>query len=53
MSDKIKFYDVNLDYIDFLKKFESKVPDIKYETREKFVSGVLFEINETEMDTEY
>ncbi len=46
MSDKIKFYDVNLDYIDFLKKFESKVPDIKYETREKFVSGVLFEINE-------
>ncbi len=45
MSDRIKFYDVNLDYIDYLKRFESKVPDIKYETREKFVSGVLFEIN--------
>ena len=42
---KLNFYNVNNQYIDYLKKFESKIPNINYENHKKFCCGILFEIN--------
>lgn len=42
---RLAFYEISQEYIDFLKKYEDKVPNIKYETREKFICGVMFKVN--------
>lgn len=42
MSLNLDFYDINTDYIDYLKRFDAKVPDIVYQERHKFLCGVLF-----------
>lgn len=42
---KFKFYEVDKEYIKFLQKHERKIPNISYETNDKFVCGVLFDIN--------
>ncbi len=41
----IAFYDVDSDYINFLKKFDSKVPNVIYEGNNKFVCGIVLSIN--------
>lgn len=42
---KFKFYEVDKEYIKFLQKHERKIPNISYETNDKFVCGVLFDID--------
>lgn len=41
----IKFYTVDHDYIEYLKKIESQVPDIIYDENNKFFCGVVTEVN--------
>lgn len=41
----IAFYDVDSDYINFLKKFDSRVPNVIYEGNNKFVCGIVLSIN--------
>lgn len=45
MDNKLRFYEVSPKYIEYLKQFDYKIPDIVYEDREKFLAGVLFTIN--------
>lgn len=40
-----RFYDIDTNYIKFLKKIDKQVPDIKYTTTNKFVCGVVLDIN--------
>lgn len=44
-NNKIGFYDVNIDYIEYLKQFDPKVPNIVYDSHQKFLCGVVFKIN--------
>lgn len=44
--EKFKFYDVDKNYINYLKTYDSKVPNISYSNNDKFVCGVLFTIND-------
>lgn len=44
----LKFYDVNPNYINFLKQLDTKVPDISYDTNNKFVCGTVLNIKGTE-----
>lgn len=44
----IAFYDVDSEYVDFLKTIDSKVPNIKYDGNNKFVCGIVFKINNVE-----
>ena len=41
----LKFYDVDKDYVAFLKEHESKVPNISYTAHDKFICGVVLEID--------
>lgn len=41
----MKFYYVEKDYISYLKKYDSKIPNFDYDTHKKFVCGVVFNIN--------
>lgn len=41
----LNFYDVDEDYINFLKKYDRQVPNIRYEGNNKFVCGVVLEID--------
>jgi protein AbiQ len=43
--EKLKFYQVDKDYLAYLKRFENKVPDYEYSENEKFYCGVVVEIN--------
>ena len=43
--EKLNFYDINKDYINYLKKSDSKIPDINYSSNDKFVCGVILKIN--------
>ena len=40
----ISFYDVDKDYIQFLKKYDRQVPNVEYDSNNKFVCGVVLEI---------
>ncbi|WP_052335672.1 type III toxin-antitoxin system ToxN/AbiQ family toxin [Faecalispora jeddahensis] len=42
---QFKFYEVDKEYVKFLQKYEGKIPNISYDTNDKFVCGVLFVIN--------
>lgn len=42
---KLYFYDVDKDYVSFLKKFEPKIPNISYSKHDKFVCGVVLKID--------
>nr|WP_304963925.1 type III toxin-antitoxin system ToxN/AbiQ family toxin [uncultured Dubosiella sp.] len=44
-NNRISFYDVNIDYINYLKQFDPKVPNIVYDSHQKFLCGVVFKIN--------
>ena len=41
----IKFYDVDKNYINFLRSIDDQIPDFDYLTHDKFVCGVVLEIN--------
>jgi protein AbiQ len=43
--DKLKFYLVDQDYLNFLKRIDSKVPDVNQNGNSKFYCGVVLEIN--------
>lgn len=42
----IKFYDIDENYIKFLKTIDTKIPDIDYDSHNKFVCGVVFSIDD-------
>lgn len=42
----LKFYDVEENYINYLKTIDRQIPDIRYSTNNKFVCGIVFEIND-------
>lgn len=41
----LKFYDIDENYIQFLKTIDRQVPNVKYDSNNKFVCGVVLEIN--------
>lgn len=41
----LKFYDVDENYIDFLKQYDEQVPNIKYDSVNKFVCGIVLQVN--------
>ena len=43
-----KFYDIDEKYIDYLKKFDSKIPNVRYVSNNKFVTGILLSISNYE-----
>ena len=44
--EKLKFYEVDKTYVAYLKRFDSKIPNISYDKHDKFICGVLLNINE-------
>lgn len=40
----LKFYDINKDYVKFLQSYDRQVPNIEYSTNNKFVCGIVLEI---------
>lgn len=45
--EKLYFYEVDKQYISYLKQFESKIPNISYDLHDKFVCGVVLKVNES------
>lgn len=43
---KLKFYEVDKNYINYLKQFDSKIPNIDYDKHDKFICGILFNVND-------
>lgn len=43
---KLKFYDIDRDYIRYLKTFDHQVPDIDYSTFNKFFCGIVLRMGE-------
>ena len=41
----LRFYDVNPIYADFLRQFDNHIPNINYETNNKFVCGIVLSAN--------
>lgn len=41
----LKFYDINEDYVRYLQTIDEQVPNIHYSTNNKFVCGVVLNIN--------
>lgn len=41
----LKFYDVDISYVNYLRNFDYRVPQIKYNTYNKFVCGVVLKID--------
>ncbi len=41
----LKFYDVDENYVRFLKTIDNQIPDISYSTNNKFVCGIVLNIN--------
>ena len=39
---KLKFYEVDNDYIQYLKKYDNQIPEMDYSANNKFVCGVVF-----------
>lgn len=41
----LKFYDIDEDYVKYLQTVDRQIPNIHYNTNNKFVCGVVLEIN--------
>ena len=41
----LKFYDIDKEYINYLKTFDKQVPNIAYSSNNKFVCGIVLEVN--------
>jgi len=46
----IKFYDIDREYIEFLKLHDKQVPDVEYSKNNKFVCGVVLHLDELNID---
>lgn len=44
--EKLKFYEIKETYINYLKIYDEKIPNIKYNTNDKFLCGILFKITD-------
>lgn len=44
-TNKLKFYEVDNNYIQYLKQFEPKIPNFNYNENNKFVCGIVLSIN--------
>ncbi len=42
----LSFFYVDKRYIDYLKQWESKIPNIDYDSHKKFICGTLLRIGE-------
>lgn len=42
---KLKFYDIDIDYINHLKNFDKQIPNVGYDKHNKFFCGIVFQIN--------
>ncbi len=43
---KLRFYEVDKKYIDYLKNFDKQIPNITYDRYNKFVCGIVLTIDE-------
>lgn len=41
----LNFYNVDVEYVEYLRRFDSRVPYIQYGDRDKFVCGVVLTVN--------
>lgn len=41
----LRFYDIDEKYVQFLKALDRQVPNIRYDTNNKFVCGVVLDVN--------
>lgn len=44
-SIMISFFDVDVKYADFLRKYDAKVPQFNYHSNQKFLCGVVLSVN--------
>jgi protein AbiQ len=44
MSTKLKFYDIDINYIKYLKQFDKQVPNIQYSTFNKFFCALFYQL---------
>ena len=44
--DRLRFYDIDSDYIQYLKSFDHQVPEINYGRYNKFFCGVVLQIDQ-------
>lgn len=44
-NNALKFYEVDNNYIQYLKQFEPKIPNFSYSQNNKFVCGIVLNIN--------
>lgn len=42
----LSFYNIDVEYVNYLRQFDARVPYIKYADRNKFVCGVVLSIND-------
>ena len=42
----LKFYDVDINYTNYLKRYEPKIPNINYHTNNKFLCGIVLNIQQ-------
>ncbi len=42
----LRFYDISKSYVDYLRKYDEKVPNMDYEKNNKFVCGIVMQIKE-------
>lgn len=42
---KLNFYDIDSKYTDYLRNYDEKIPYINYDSRDKFLCGVVLSIN--------
>ena len=40
----IRFYDIDSNYVDYLRSIDKQIPNINYDSNNKFVCGVVFQI---------
>ena len=44
---KLNFYDIDSKYTDYLREYDDKIPYINYNSRDKFLWGIVLSINNT------
>ena len=42
----LKFYDIDEDYVKYLQAIDKQIPNISYDTNNKFVCGIVLNIND-------
>lgn len=47
----LKFYDIDENYVKYLQAIDQQVPNIHYSTNNKFVCGIVLEVNGTKFYT--